>query len=61
MRKTVLDSLQNLAKKNNKIIFIGSDLGPNVMKDFKIKYPSRFFMEGAVEQHIISMAFTCEN
>lgn len=56
MRKTVLDSLQNLAKKNNKIIFIGSDLGPNVMKDFKIKYPSRFFMEGAVEQHIISMA-----
>ena len=56
MRKAVLESLENLSKKNNKIIFICSDLCPNVMKNFKKRYPSRFFMEGAAEQHIISMA-----
>ena len=56
MRQAVLNSVYKLAKINNKIIYIGSDLGPNVLKDFKKKFPSRFFMEGAAEQHIISMA-----
>ena len=56
MRQTVLESLEKLANKNKKIIFIGSDLGPNVLKNFKKENPERFFMEGAAEQHIISMA-----
>ena len=56
MRQAVLKSLEKLANKNKKIIFIGSDLGPNVLKNFKKKHPDRFFMEGAAEQHIISMA-----
>ena len=56
MRQTVLESLEKLANRNKKIIFIGSDLGPNVLKNFKKKHPQRFFMEGAAEQHIISMA-----
>ena len=56
MRQAVLKSLEKLANKNKKIIFIGSDLGPNVLKNFKKKHPDRFFMEGAAEHHIISMA-----
>ena len=56
MRKQVLDSIFVLAKKSSKIVYIGSDLGPNVLKEFKHKFPNRFFMEGAYEQHLISMA-----
>jgi len=56
MRQTVLNSINKLGKINNKVVFIGSDLGPNVLKNFKKNFPKRFFMEGATEQHIISMA-----
>tara|TARA_B110000259_G_C14017483_1_gene401861 strand:+ start:90 stop:1016 length:927 start_codon:yes stop_codon:yes gene_type:complete len=56
MRKECLDSVFRLAKKNKKIIFIGSDLGAGVLNEFKKKIPERFFMEGISEQHIIGMA-----
>ena len=56
MRQTALKSIYEIAKKNKKIVFIGSDLGPNVMKEFKRDFPERFFMDGAAEQHLISMA-----
>ena len=56
MRKKVLESVYELAKKNNKVLFIGSDLGPQVLADYKKQFPNRFFMEGAAEQHLISMA-----
>ena len=45
-----------LAKKNENVLFIGSDLGPGVLQEFKEKIPERFFMEGIAEQHIIGMA-----
>ena len=56
MRQTCLRTVFELAKKNNKVLFIGSDLGPGVLDDFKKKFPNRFFMEGISEQHIIGMA-----
>ncbi len=56
MRKKCLETVFELAKKNKKIVFIGSDLGPGVLDDFKKKYPKRFFMEGVAEQAIIGMA-----
>ena len=56
MRQQVLKSIEKISMKNKKIIFLGSDLGPGILKDFKKKNPQRFFMEGAAEQHIISMA-----
>jgi len=56
MRKKCLDTIYELAKKDKKIIFIGSDLGPNVLAKFKKKYPNRFFMEGVSEQSIIGIA-----
>ena len=56
MRKTCLETVYELAKKNNKIVFIGSDLGPGVLDDFKKKIPNRFFMEGVAEQAIVGMS-----
>jgi len=56
MRKTSLSMVYELAKKNENVLFIGSDLGPGVLQEFKEKIPERFFMEGIAEQHIIGMA-----
>ena len=56
MRKTCLNTIYNLAKKNKKIIFIGSDLGPGVLEEFKSNFPKRFYMEGVSEQSIIGMS-----
>ena len=56
MRKTSLNSVYELARKDERVLFIGSDLGPGVLDDFKKNIPERFFMEGIAEQHIIGMA-----
>ena len=56
MRKTCLETVFELAKKNNKIVFVGSDLGPGVLDNFKKKFPKRFYMEGVAEQAIVGMA-----
>ena len=56
MRQTCLNTIYEIAKKDSKVIFIGSDLGPGVLDEFKKKFPDRFFMEGVSEQYIIGMA-----
>ena len=56
MRKESLKTIYNLAKKNKKILFIGSDLGFNVLDDMKKNLPDQFHMEGVSEQHIIGMS-----
>ena len=56
MRKTSLERIYHLAQQDERVIFIGSDLGPGVLSDFKHNIPERFFMEGIAEQHIIGMA-----
>ena len=56
MRKTCLDTVYKIAKKNKKIVFLGSDLGPGVLDNFKKEMPKRFFMEGVSEQSIIGLS-----
>ena len=56
MRQTCLNTIFDIAKKNKKIVFIGSDLGPGVLDNFKSMYPERFFMEGVAEQSIVGLA-----
>ena len=56
MRKTCLESVYKLAKRNKRVIFIGSDLGPGVLKEFKENIPERFIMEGVSEQSIVGIA-----
>ena len=56
MRKTCLDMVYELAKKDERIFFIGSDLGVGTLDQFKAEMPERFFMEGVSEANIIGMA-----
>ena len=56
MRKTCLDMVYELAKTDERIIFIGSDLGVGTLKQFKQEMPERFFMEGVSEANMIGMA-----
>ena len=56
MRKTSLDCVYELAKSNNNVVFIGSDLGPGLLQNMKQEMPDRYFMEGVSEQFIIGMA-----
>ena len=45
-----------LAKKNEKVFFIGSDLSDDILRQFTKEMPRRFFMEGISEANIIGMA-----
>ena len=56
MRKKILEEHYKAAKKNKKIVFVGSDLGPAILSSFRSDFPDRFFMEGAAEQNLISSA-----
>lgn len=56
MRKTSLDMVHTLARRDPRVVFIGSDLGPGVLDDMKSEMPDRFFMEGVSEQNVIGMA-----
>lgn len=56
MRKTCLNMVYELAKRDERIFFIGSDLGIGTLQQFKEEIPDRFLMEGVSEANIIGMA-----
>jgi transketolase len=56
MRKTCLRMVYELAKQDERVVFIGSDLGAGVLEDFKREMPDRFFMEGVGEANMVGMA-----
>ena len=56
MRKTCLDMVYELAKRDQRVIFIGSDLGPGVLDKMRTEISDGFFMEGVSEANIIGMA-----
>ena len=56
MRNTALNTVFELAKKNKKIIFLGSDLGIGVLEKMSQKIPKQFFMEGISEQNLIGVS-----
>jgi len=56
MRKTALEMVYKLAKKDERIVFIGSDLGAGTLQKFRDEMPERFFMEGINEANFIGMA-----
>lgn len=56
MRKTSLDYVHKLAKKDDRVVFLGSDLGAGTLEEMKNTMPNRFFMEGVSEQHLIGMS-----
>jgi transketolase len=56
MRKTSLDMVYELARRDKRIFFIGSDLGVGTLKQFKAEMPDRFLMEGVSEANIVGVA-----
>ncbi len=56
MRKASLDMVHDLAKKDSRVVFVGSDLGAGVLDAMKDEMPDRYFMEGVLEQGMIGMA-----
>jgi transketolase len=56
MRKRSLDMVHTLAKRDDRVVFIGSDLSPNLLGAMKKEFPSRYYMEGIAEANVIGMA-----
>jgi transketolase len=56
MRQACLKMVYELAREEERIFFIGSDLGVGVLKEFKEEMPDRFFMEGVSEANVVGMA-----
>ena len=56
MRGKCLDMVHRLAREDERIVFLGSDLGFGTLKKFREELPERFIMEGINEAHAIGMA-----
>jgi len=56
VRKRCLDMVYELAKKDPRIVFIGSDLSPGLLQEMKDGMPERYYMEGVTEANVIGMA-----
>ncbi len=56
MRRTCLDAIHRLARADERVVFIGSDLGPGTLDAMREEMPERFFMEGVAEQNVVGTA-----
>jgi transketolase len=56
MRPTCIDKVFELAKRDQRVAYIGSDLDPPLTRRMKQEMPGRAFMEGVSEQHVVGMA-----
>jgi len=56
MRPTCVDKVFELATRDPRVAYIGSDLDPPLVKRMKQEMPGRAFMEGVSEQHIVGMS-----
>ena len=56
MRNACLDMVHELAKRDPRVIYIGSDPGPGTLSKMQAEFPDRFFIEGISEQNVIGMA-----
>src|SRR6516165_1496483 len=56
MRNTCLSMIYTLAKEDERVVFIGSDLSPGLLSDMKAEMPERYYMEGIAEANVIGMA-----
>lgn len=56
MRQRCLDCVHELARKDERVVFVGSDLGVGTLDKMKAEFPDRFFMEGVSEQAIVGLA-----
>lgn len=48
--------IYELAKQDERVVFIGSDLSPGLLDEMKAEFPDRYYMEGVYEANLIGMA-----
>jgi transketolase len=56
MRPTCVNKVFDLAQRDQRVVYIGSDLDPSLVRRMKEEMPRRAFMEGVSEAHVIGMA-----
>jgi len=56
VRQAAINAVYELAKRDPRIVFVGSDLGIGTLEKMKQEMPDRFYMEGVSEQYMIGMA-----
>src|SRR5262249_37849339 len=56
MRARLADEIFRLAKRDERIAYIGSDLSPALAERMAKEMPGRAFMEGVSEAHCVGMA-----
>lgn len=56
MRKTCLDMVHELAKRDERVVFVGSDLSPGLLDGMRQEMPDRWYMEGVSEANLIGLA-----
>lgn len=56
MRKTCINMVHELARRDPRVVFIGSDLSPGLLAEMRAEMPERWFMEGVDEANVIGMA-----
>ena len=52
MRATCLNMVYDLAKRDKRVVFIGSDLSPGLLADMQKEMPERWYMEGITEANV---------
>lgn len=56
MRKRCLEMVHRLAKQDERVVFVGSDLGFKTLDAFRKEIPERFLVEGISEQNVVGLA-----
>lgn len=56
MRKKCLNMVHELARRDERVFFVGSDLGFGTLKEMQAEFPDRFVMEGICEQNTVGLA-----
>ncbi len=56
MRPTCVNKVFDLAERDPRVVYIGSDLSPDLTARMKEEMPGRAFMEGVSEAHVVGMA-----
>jgi transketolase len=56
MRPTCVNMVFDLAQRDPRVVYIGSDLDPPLVRRMKKEMPRRAFMEGVSEAHVVGMA-----
>lgn len=56
MRQTAIKMVHELAKRDPRVVFLGSDLGPGILEAMRLEFPDRYFMEGVSEANFVGMS-----